>query len=182
MPNANGSRRENSSRQPGNQSVIIADGYGIKISVYRGIGCVIDHNGAVKSGSGDVNCRAYLVAVSSPFTPRTSSYNHRASPGRLQVSQPAKPASDLQPSDLVSAEAWQRILPLIPPEPVVSRHKYPRADNRAVLAGILLYERGGISWRDIPRGLGVAGETCRNRWHEWQQSGISPAILIALER
>jgi hypothetical protein len=122
------------------------------------------------------------LAASSPFTLRTSSYNHLASPGRLQVSQPVKPASDLQPSDLVSAEAWQRILPLIPPEPVVSRHKYPRADNRAVLAGILLYQRGGISWRNIPRSLGVAGETCRNRWHEWQQSGIWPVILKELGR
>jgi hypothetical protein len=36
------------SRQPGNQSVIIADGYGIKISVYRGILTIEDGLGRTR--------------------------------------------------------------------------------------------------------------------------------------
>jgi CRISPR-associated endonuclease Cas1 len=117
------------------------------------------------------------LASSSAHKLRTRSYVHRASPARLHVVSHVRPASDLQPSDVLSDDAWRAVLPLIPPEPVSIRHKQPRSDARAVLAGILCHEIMKVSWRAIPASFGVRGETCRRRLIEWTALGAWPAIL-----
>lgn len=119
------------------------------------------------------------VSGESIYKLRTPSYVHRASPARLRVVTDAMPAIGLTMQDLVSDEAWARVKPLIPPEPVVARHKTPRTDARACLAGILLHELQGISWRNIPATIGARGEACRIRHAEWKVLGALPAIIAA---
>jgi transposase len=104
------------------------------------------------------------------IAPRPSSVSRHASRMR--------PDHDLTPSDVISDDMWTRVLPMIPPEPVVRTHKpVPRADNRAVLAGIIYHEVHGVPWMHIPAGLGIDRKTCRNRLAEWRELGVWPAIL-----
>jgi transposase len=54
---------------------------------------------------------------------------------------------------LVPDALWERIQPLIPPEPPKPRSGRPPCDDRAVLMGILFVLRTGIPW-----------DTSRRRW------------------
>ena len=110
----------------------------------------------------------------------TSRYIHEASPARLTVVKPPRLAGDLVPADVLSDAAWSRVAPLIPPEPVSTRHKRtPRSDNRLVLAGILCHESLGVAWRGIPASFGVNRQVCRRRLTEWQSLGAWETIYAA---
>lgn len=86
-------------------------------------------------------------------------------------------------AELVPDSMWTVAHPLIPPEPQVRTHKpNPRADNRAVLAGIIAHEIYGSSWSQIPPGLGVDRKTCRRRLEEWQALGAWEAIKSEITR
>jgi CRISPR-associated endonuclease Cas1 len=84
---------------------------------------------------------------------------------------------NLSPSDLIPDAIWYEVSQLIPAEPSVRTHKpVPRADNRAVLAGILCHEVYGTSWSGLPPGLGVDRKTCRRRLQEWERLDAWPSI------
>ena len=76
-------------------------------------------------------------------------------------------------------EQWDRLAPHLPPQrPVTGR---PARDHRTVLNGILWVLRTGAPWRDLPERYGP-WQTCYSRFRRWQQAGIWPAILAALQR
>ena len=86
---------------------------------------------------------------------------------------------------VVSDELWERIEPLLPPEPV-RRVRFPgrkRLDSRQVLTGILFVLKTGIAWDDLPAELGCGcGKTCRQRLRDWHAAGVwlkLHALLLA---
>lgn len=62
---------------------------------------------------------------------------------------------------------WALLAPVLPPP---KRRGRKRADDRAVLQGILFVLRTGCRWKDIPRRYG-APTTCWRRLAEWEADG-----------
>jgi transposase len=74
---------------------------------------------------------------------------------------------------LVTADLWEAIQPLLPPEPCTTHGGPPRVPHRSALAGILYVLRHGLRWRDLPRELGYgSGSTCWRRLRQWQEHGV----------
>jgi transposase len=49
----------------------------------------------------------------------------------------------------------------------------PRVSDRAVLTGILLVLKSGITWEMLPQELGCgSGMTCWRRLRDWQRAGV----------
>jgi hypothetical protein len=77
----------------------------------------------------------------------------------------------------LSAERWERILPLLPPQkPAIGR---PARDHRAIVAGILWVARTGAPWREVPADFGP-WETIHSRYRRWRNEGLWPRIVAAL--
>jgi transposase len=74
-------------------------------------------------------------------------------------------------------EQWARIEPLLPPKR--RGRGRPRADDRAVLNGILYVLRTGCRWEDVPRQYGSPA-TCWRRLHDWEAEGRWERIWQAL--
>ena len=82
---------------------------------------------------------------------------------------------------LLTDELWNRIAPLIPPEPPKPKGGRPRVGARACLLGILFVLKTGIPWADLPAELGCgSGVTCWRRLREWQATGVWDALLKVL--
>jgi transposase len=86
---------------------------------------------------------------------------------------------------LVSDALWQRLEPLLPPQPR-RRFRFPGRkplDQRHILTGILFVLKTGIAWDDLPAELGCGcGKTCRHYLQHWQQCGVwlkLHAVLLA---
>ena len=83
---------------------------------------------------------------------------------------------------LVTDEFWAIIRPLLPLPPPRRRSRErrggrPRADDRAVLAGIVFVLRTGIPWAALPRELGCgSGMTCWRRLRDWHRAGVWHAL------
>jgi transposase len=54
----------------------------------------------------------------------------------------------MRDTSLLSDRQWEKIEPLLPPPRGFGR---PRAEDRAVLEGILWVLRSGARWRDLPK-------------------------------
>ncbi len=77
------------------------------------------------------------------------------------------------PKPLVSDELWERMEPLLPPEPPKPKGGRPRLPVRQVLTGILFVLKTSIPWEDLPQEMGCAsGMTCWRRLRDWQQAGV----------
>jgi transposase len=75
--------------------------------------------------------------------------------------------------ELVSAELWEIIEPLLPEEPPKPKGGRPRVDDRAALTGIIFVLKSGIPWEMLPQEMGCgSGVTCWRRLKEWQQAGV----------
>ena len=78
---------------------------------------------------------------------------------------------------LLPDELWERIRPLLPPEPPKPKGGRPRVSDRACLTGILFVLKTGCPWEYLPRELGCGcGMTCWRRLRDWQQAGVWQAI------
>ena len=74
---------------------------------------------------------------------------------------------------LLTDELWERIKPLLPPEPPKPKGGRPRVPNRAALTGILFVLRTGIQWELLPQEMGCGcGMTCWRRLRDWQAAGL----------
>ena len=74
---------------------------------------------------------------------------------------------------LVTDPLWQRIAPLLPPEPPKPKGGRPRVSDRAALNGILYVLRTGIQWKHLPTELGFgSGVTVWRRVLAWQRAGV----------
>ncbi|WP_419196585.1 transposase [Actinacidiphila glaucinigra] len=75
--------------------------------------------------------------------------------------------------DLVPDDLWERIAPLLPPQPA-RRHGNPgqlRVPDRIALAGIVYVLRKGVAWRDVPAGVvGCSGRLVRPPCLPWKAS------------
>lgn len=79
--------------------------------------------------------------------------------------------------DGLTDELWQRLAPLIPPQP--RRFRYPGrrpVHDRAALTGIVFVLRTGVAWRDLPATFGCSGVTCWRRLRDWQATGVWQAL------
>lgn len=74
---------------------------------------------------------------------------------------------------LVSDALWERIEPLLPPEPPKPKGGRPRVPDRACLTGIIFVLKSGIPWEMLPQELGCgSGMTCWRRLRDWQAAGV----------
>jgi transposase len=68
---------------------------------------------------------------------------------------------------------WERISPLLPPEPPKPKGGRPRVPDRAALTGILFVLKTGCPWEYLPLELGCgSGMTCWRRLRDWQLAGV----------
>ena len=74
---------------------------------------------------------------------------------------------------LLRDELWERIKPLLPPEPAKPKGGRPRVPDRAALTGILFVLRTGIQWELLPQEMGCGcGMTCWRRLRDRQAAGL----------
>ncbi len=74
---------------------------------------------------------------------------------------------------LLTDELWERIKPLLPPEPPKPKGGRPRIPDRAALTGILFVLRTGMQWELLPQEMGCGcGMTCWRRLRDWQAAGL----------
>lgn len=66
---------------------------------------------------------------------------------------------------------WERIEPLVPPNPPHPKGGRPFASNKACFAGIVYVLRNGSRWNDMPDQF-PSSTTCWNRYARWTQLGI----------
>lgn len=66
---------------------------------------------------------------------------------------------------------WERVRPLLPPEPPKPKGGRPRADDRACFFAIVHVLRSGCRWRDLPPEF-PSPATCWRRHAEWTNEGV----------
>jgi putative transposase len=71
----------------------------------------------------------------------------------------------------IADEWWEKIQPLIPPEPAKPFGGRPRMDDRRALTAILYVLRTGCQWNALPRSLG-ASSTVHDRFQKWREAGL----------
>ena len=72
---------------------------------------------------------------------------------------------------------WERVRPLLPPEPPKPKGGRPRVPDRACLTGIIFVLKSGIPWEMLPQELGCgSGMTCWRRLRDWQRAGVWDAL------
>ncbi len=74
----------------------------------------------------------------------------------------------MRDTSLLSDRQWEKIRPLLPRR---RRFGRPRAEERAVLEGILWVLRSGARWRDLPKKYPSAS-TCWRRLRDWEEQNI----------
>jgi transposase len=68
---------------------------------------------------------------------------------------------------------WERIRPLVPPEPPKPKGGRPRVSDRACLTGIMFVLKSGTPWEYLPQEMGCGcGMTCWRRLRDWHEAGI----------
>ena len=80
----------------------------------------------------------------------------------------------------LSDSQWAVLAPLIPPPVKRTKRGRPRRPDRDVLDGILWVLRTGAQWEALPKGEYPPKTTCHDRFQEWNEQHVFPAILAAL--
>jgi len=82
---------------------------------------------------------------------------------------------------LLPDELWERIEPLLPPEPPKPKGGRPRVPDRAALTGILFVLKTGTPWEYLPLEMGCgSGMTCWRRLRDWHKAGVWKKIWRVL--
>jgi len=58
-------------------------------------------------------------------------------------------------------------------------HSVPRADDRGVVSGIVVFNRNGLRWSDAPKKYGPP-KSLYNRWKRWGGKGIFARMMEGL--
>jgi transposase len=88
---------------------------------------------------------------------------------------------DQMAKPLLSDELWERIEPLLPPEPSKPKGGRPRVPDRVCLIGIIFVLKTGTPWEYLPREMGCGcGMTCWRRLRDWQENGVWQKIWETL--
>ena len=66
---------------------------------------------------------------------------------------------------------WERVRPLLPPEPPKPKGGRPRADDRLCFLGVLFVLRSGCRWEDLPDCF-PSPATCWRRHRDWTNEGV----------
>ena len=66
---------------------------------------------------------------------------------------------------------WERVQPLLPPEPPKPKGGRPRNDDRQMMDAIFFVLRTGIQWKALPRTI-AAGSSAHDRFQEWQRAEV----------
>ena len=75
--------------------------------------------------------------------------------------------------ELLPENLWQKIEPLLPPEPPKPKGGRPRLSDKAALTGIIFVLKTGIPWEYLPKEMGCgSGMTCWRRLRDWQVCGV----------
>ncbi len=77
----------------------------------------------------------------------------------------------------LSDELWERVRPLLPPEPPKDQGGRPREDDRRCMEAILYVLRTGIQWKALPRSMGAAS-TVHDRFQEWRVAGVFEKLWV----
>lgn len=78
-------------------------------------------------------------------------------------------------------ELWERIEPLLPPEPPKPKGGRPRVPDRKALNGILFVLKTGTPWEYLPQEMGCgSGMTCWRRLRDWHVAGVWKKVWQAL--
>ena len=77
-------------------------------------------------------------------------------------------------AEIVSAELWEQIEPLLPPEPEPSPlGGRPRVTNRQAFTGVVFVLKTGIPWQALPTEMDCgSGSTCWRRFAEWTRLAV----------
>jgi transposase len=70
---------------------------------------------------------------------------------------------------------WERVRPLLPPQPPHPKGGRPFADDKDCFAGIVYQLRNAIRWNAMPDGF-PSGVTCWRRHRDWTAAGVWPAV------
>lgn len=74
-------------------------------------------------------------------------------------------------------ELWDRIKPLIPPEPPKPDGGRPREDDRQMMTATLYVLKTGIQWKALPPCFGAAS-TVHDRFQEWRHAGVFQKLWV----
>src|SRR5215210_3263294 len=77
----------------------------------------------------------------------------------------------------VTATAWARLAPLLPPR----KPGAPRKDDRLVIDGILWKLATGAPWRDLPERYGP-WSSVYTRFRRWTRAGVWDGLFAAVQR
>jgi transposase len=69
---------------------------------------------------------------------------------------------------------WERVRPLLPPQPPHPKGGRPFADDKDCFAGIVYQLRNAIRWNAMPDSF-PSGVTCWRRHRDWTAAGVWPA-------
>jgi transposase len=68
-------------------------------------------------------------------------------------------------------ELWERLRPLLPPQPPRFKGGRSRVSDRACLTGILSLLKTVCTWEYLPQEVGC-GMTCWRRLRDWREAGV----------
>jgi transposase len=70
---------------------------------------------------------------------------------------------------------FERVAPLLPPNPPQPKGGRPFADNKRCFEGIVYQLRNAIRWNDMPKEY-PSGVTCWRRFDQWTKLGLWPQL------
>ena len=71
----------------------------------------------------------------------------------------------------ITDELWDKIKPLLPPEPPRTKSGRPKMDDRKVMDAIFYILRNDCKWSELPSSFGVAS-TVYSHYQHWLESGL----------
>jgi transposase len=76
---------------------------------------------------------------------------------------------------------WERVQPLLPPQPPHPKGGRPFADDKECFAGIVYQLRNAIRWNAMPPCF-PSGVTCWRRHRDWTAAGVWSKVWKAVLR